>query len=146
MRNRVRYSLLALGLVGSTATFADCKDLDVKGAWSRATAPVVNVGAVYFDLTNTTSQAVTLIGGSTPVSDTVELHRREMKNGMMGMRHMHAVKVAAGQKLEFQPGKYHVMLIGLKHPLKAEQVFPLSLQCADGSQRKIEVLVHKIMQ
>ncbi len=143
MKNRVRYTLLALGLVGSSATFADCKDLDVSAVWSRATAPVVKMGAVYFTLDNTTEHVVTLDGGSTPVAETVQMHKSEMKKGMMGMRHMPEIKVAAGQQLEFQPGKYHVMLIGLKRPLKVGQIFPLTLQCADGSQRRLTVPVRK---
>jgi len=146
MKKYLCCSLVAVGLLGTAAASADCKDLDVKNAWSPATAPVVNVGAVYFDLTNTTGHAVTLTGGSTAVARTVELHKHEMKNGMTGMHHMQAIKLAGGQQLQFQPGNYHVMLIGLQHPLKTEQSFSLSLQCADGSQRQIKVLVHEMMQ
>ncbi len=67
-----------------------------------------------------------------------------MKNGMMGMRHLPAIKLANGQKLEFRPSKYHVMLVGLKRPLKAGQFFDLTLQCADGSQRELQVPVRDL--
>ncbi len=146
MKHSVRYTLLTLAMATSAVAQADCKNIDVKNVWSRATPAVAKVAAVYLDLTNTTGHTITLTGGSTPVAQAVELHLHEMKNGMIGMHHLHKLKVDNGQKVVFQPGKYHVMLIGLKHPLKAEEVFPLSLQCADGSQRKFKVLVHEMMQ
>jgi hypothetical protein len=43
------------------------------------------------------------------------------------MREVSVLHVAPGEKVEFAPGGLHVMLMGLKRPLKEGQVFELEL-------------------
>jgi copper(I)-binding protein len=59
------------------------------------------------------------------------------------MREVSVLHVAPGEKVEFAPGGLHVMLMGLKGPLKEGQVFELELVFEVAGPRKIKVTVRK---
>ena len=71
--------------------------------------------------------AAMLIGVSAPVAERVELHAHIMSDGVMRMRRVDAVPVPGGGSAELKPGGRHVMLIGLRAPLKEGGTFPLTL-------------------
>ena len=51
-----------------------------------------------------------------------------MDNGVMKMRELtDGLAIPAGGTVALKPGSYHVMLIGLKKPLAAGDLFPLTL-------------------
>src|SRR3546814_16027425 len=68
-----------------------------------------------------------LIKAASPVAEQVEIHEHVMDGNAMRMRPVDGVPLPAGGMAELQPGGYHVMLIGLKHPLKRGENFPLPL-------------------
>jgi hypothetical protein len=49
-------------------------------------------------------------------------------SGTMTMKRVTSVAVPAGGEVTFKPGSYHVMLIGLKKPLKAGDTVELHLR------------------
>ena len=53
------------------------------------------------------------------------------------------VDVPAGGKTALEPGGLHVMLIGLKAPLKEGDKFPLTLTFAKAGKVDVEVIVEK---
>lgn len=125
---------LALSTLAAPAALAhDYKvgDLAIKHPWSRETAPRAKTGAGYVTIVNGGAQADRLIGGSTPVAERLEIHSVSMDNNIMRMRHQKdGVEVPAGGTLELKPGGYHIMLIGLKAPLKAGEAVPATLEFA----------------
>jgi len=68
-----------------------------------------------------------LIGLSTPVAATAELHETIHDSGVMKMRPMAGIALEPGKPVTFSPGGYHVMLMGLKNLLKAGDRVPLTL-------------------
>ena len=100
----------------------------VDKVWARATPQGADVGAVYFTLTAQTPDR--LIGASTPAAARAEVHEMGMDAGVMHMREVRAVMLPANQAIVFGPGGYHVMLMGLKAPLKPGQSVPLRLTFA----------------
>ena len=92
----------------------------VTGAWIRATPPGAVTAGGYFTLTNHGRDPVRLAGASTPAAAKLELHHMSMAGGVMTMRPMpNGAVVAAGASLSLAPGGDHVMLTGLRRPLKA---------------------------
>ena len=70
------------------------------------------------------------------------LHVFDVRNGVYGMRAVEGIEVtpgAAGTIL--RPGGAHVMLEGLKHPLKTGDRFPLSLTFKNAGKVQFEVTV-----
>ncbi|GAC1339439.1 MAG: hypothetical protein NVSMB18_07660 [Acetobacteraceae bacterium] len=100
----------------------------VDGAWARATPPRAEVGAVY--MTITASAADRLISVTTPAASRAEVHEMSMNNGVMQMRESAGVMLPAGQPVVLGPGGYHLMLVGLKAPLREGQTVPLHLTFA----------------
>ena len=131
---RVLCVLMATGLFTSPA-FAD--SVRIENAWVRATAPGQKVAGGFMDLT--ADADMSLIGGSSPISKSVELHFMRMENGVMEMREMKEIRLPKDQAVALEPGGLHVMFIGLKKPITEGQKVPLSLivKAANGKRKTI---------
>lgn len=91
----------------------------VEQVWSRATPNGANVGAGYLRVTNTGSAPDRLLSGATDVANRIEVHEMAMDNGVMKMRALaDGLTLAPGQSVDLKPGGYHLMIMGLKQPLK----------------------------
>lgn len=94
-----------------------CKWLTLSDAWIRT--PSGPNAAAYFTIENTDAKADAIVGASSDCCEAVELHTILREDGVMKMRPMERLDLAPGESAEFKPGSMHVMLIGLKQPLKA---------------------------
>ena len=112
----------------------------VHEAWARASAGAATTGVVYVMLMGG-DRADTLVGVSTPVAQSAELHESIDDNGIMKMRSVPDVPVPAHGMVTFSPGGYHIMLVGLKRPLMAGQGFPLTLRFAHTAPVTVDVTV-----
>ena len=82
-----------------------------------------------------------LVAASSEVAGAVELHMMSMKGDVMQMRQVDAIDLKAGQTVELKPGGYHLMLMGLKAPLKAGSSFPLKLKFEKAGEVTVNVQV-----
>ncbi|OWY40908.1 hypothetical protein CEK28_01140 [Xenophilus sp. AP218F] len=140
-----RVFALLLGLCLSAAAMAHSYkvgEINIVHPWSRAMPAASTTGGVYFALDNKGKTADRLVGAATPRAETAELHTHVNDNGVMRMRKVEGgVEVAPGQQVKFAPGGYHVMLFGLKQPLKAGDRFPMTLKFEKGGEVKVDVVV-----
>jgi periplasmic copper chaperone A len=51
-----------------------------------------------------------------------------MEDGVMKMRALDGIDIAPGATIELKPGGMHLMIMGLKQPLKAGESFPATLR------------------
>ena len=126
MRNVVRNLLLtaATSLLLIATAHAE---VSVTDPFSRASAPTAKAGAAFLTVKIDAGNDK-LLGGSSPVAEKVELHTHLMEDGIARMRPVDGgIDVAAGSPVELKPGGLHLMLIGLKAPLKQGDSFPLTL-------------------
>jgi len=72
-----------------------------------------------------------------PLFVTVDPHRdtREL---------MRDVEVAPGARASFSPGGVHIMVVGLKQPLKVGQSFPLTLTFEKAGKEAVSVPIAKV--
>ena len=112
----------------------------VHEAWARASAGAATNGAVYVMLMGG-DRADTLVGASTPVAESADVHESIDDNGVMKMRSVAGVPIPAHGMVTFSPGGYHIMLMGLKRPLAAGQSFPLTLRFAHAAPMTVDVTV-----
>ncbi len=68
----------------------------------------------YVSFTNYSTDAVTLIGAHSDDIRTIEFHETTQIDGMMRMRRLTSMEIAADQSLLLQPGGKHLMLFGVK--------------------------------
>lgn len=125
------------GMLLSAGVYAG--DIQVEGAWSRATAP--GQDSAMIDLTVTSAKDAKLVGFSSPVGQSAEMHSMTHDNGMMKMREVKTIKLPAGRRIALGGSGYHLMLIGLKSPLKAGDSVPLTLNIKVGSKDVVKVEV-----
>lgn len=125
--------------------FAAEDGIVVHEAWARASAGVATTGAAYISLMGG-AQPDSLIGASTPVAATALVHTTVNDNGVMKMRPAPVMPVPPGQMVTFAPGGAHIMLMGLKRPLKAGDSFPLTLTFAHAAPVTVNVQVRGMGQ
>ncbi|HMA07899.1 MAG TPA: copper chaperone PCu(A)C, partial [Ramlibacter sp.] len=111
----------------------------VEGAWVRTAVPGQQGTGAFMRLT--ARQPMQLIGVTTPVAGTAEVHEMKQEGDIMRMRQVAKVELPAGQTVEFKPGGYHVMLMDLKQALKPGTVVPLTLVLRDarGAEHRLEL-------
>ena len=143
-------ALVALtALIGNAAQTSSTPDASVRtlpgqlpkveGAWVRTAVPGQQGTGAFMRLT--ARQPMQLIGVTTPVAGTAEVHEMKQEGDIMRMRQVAKVNLPAGQAVEFKPGGYHLMLMDLKQALKPGTVVPLTLVLHDGrgAEHKLEL-------
>ncbi len=139
----VAIGFVVLGLVGAAPTVsAQGTGLQVENAWARATPGKSDIGVAYATIRSPVGDR--LVAASTPVANKAELHTMTMTNGVMKMRPVAAIDIPAGKPVSLAPGGLHIMLMGLKEPLKAGEKFPLTLDFAKAGKRTVDVAVDKV--
>lgn len=127
--------LLALTVLASVAH----AQVTVDKAWVRTTvAQQTTTGAF---MTITSAQGGKLVSATSPVAAAVEVHEMKMDGNVMKMRPVDALPLPAGKPVELKAGAYHMMLTGLKAPVKFGDVVPIRLVIEDaaGKRQTVEV-------
>ena len=139
----IRYVLtLFLLIVGAGGVARATEDgPKVEGAWARATIGRSQLTVAY--ATVTSAVADRLIAVETPLAERAELHTHLMKaDGTMQMRPVDGIDLKPGEPVVLKPnGEYHIMLIGLKQPLKQGDTFPMTLIFQKSGKREAVVTV-----
>jgi periplasmic copper chaperone A len=137
-------ALLALVLMpflaGQAAT-ADYKvgSLDISQPWARATPKGASTGAAYLTVTNSGSQTERLSCASSTAAAKCQIHEMAMDNGVMKMRPVEGgLEIKPGQTVTLKPGGYHVMLEGLKAPLKAGDKVEATFTASGGASANVD--------
>jgi copper(I)-binding protein len=82
-----------------------------------------------------------LIAASSKVAQSAELHSMVHDNGVMKMRQVDKLELPAGKTVDFGEAGYHLMLMGLKHPIVEGTRIEilLTVRLADGKEVKVKV-------
>lgn len=115
--------------------------IQVEQAWARASAGQARTGAAYMTLVNHGQAADRLVKVASMVAEKTELHSHVMDGDVMRMRPIAAVEVNPGEPSVLKPGGLHVMLIGLKAPLKAGGSFMLDLTFEKAGTIQVKVAI-----
>jgi len=115
----------ALALADGSSASAGGIQLD--SAWVRAVPPVSRNSVAFVHIRNTGKHDDFLLGVDSPIAATAELHDMVMDGNVMRMDKMAKARIPAGGELVLDPDSKHIMLFGLKAPLKIGQTVPLTL-------------------
>ena len=125
--------------------WADSSGIKVDQVWARATPGNAKSGAIYLTVTNTGTAPDTLEGiASTPAAEHADLHEMKMTNNVMEMRPVKSVTIDPGKSVVLEPGGYHIMLTGLKGPLKEGQTVLLTLNFDHAGKQEVTASVAKV--
>jgi copper(I)-binding protein len=121
------------------AASASHAQVTVDKPWVRTTVAQQTTSAAY--LTITSAQDGKLVAASSPLATSVEVHEMKMDGDLMRMRSVDALALPAGKPVEMKAGGFHMMLMGLKAPLKTGDVVPIKLVVEDakGKRQTVDV-------
>jgi copper(I)-binding protein len=125
-------SLSAFSLVAPIAHAQS--GITVENAWARATVPGQKVGAVYLEIRSETPAK--LIGVSSPVAASAEIHSMSNDAGVMKMRQLRHLDLPPGQTVRLAPNGNHIMLLDIKQPLQAGGRVPFVLTVEQKGKKK----------
>lgn len=136
-------AVLAVSLaVPALADDVTIGSLKVSAPWARATPKGAAVGGGYMTITNTGSMPDRLIGGASEIASRFEVHEMSMDNSVMKMRELaQGLEIKPGEKVEFKPGSYHVMFMGLKQQLTQGQHFKATLQFEKAGKVEVDFAI-----
>lgn len=136
-------ALLAVGLAATLAVAVAAPALaapQVQAGWSRPAAQGTT-GAGFMTVANPGKTADAIVSAASPLAREVQIHQSSMKNGVASMQRVTRVPVAAGGRVTFAPGGYHLMLMGLTKALKPGDTVPVTLTFASGATVKASFAV-----
>lgn len=146
-RNLLSLSLVMAVWMAPSAHAHDFKagELRIDHPYAVPSRPGLTTGAVYFrGIRNTGAGADRLLSASTPAAASVDIHRMQMQGEVMQMRAVPAVEIPAGATVVMKQGApdgYHLMLTGLKAPLKDGDRFPVTLTFEKAGSHEVNVWV-----
>ena len=116
-------------------------DVEIDGAYARASIPNVPNSAAFFVIKNNSDKDIAITSANSDVAEKNELHTHIKENKMMKMMKIEKLVVPAKSSLELKSGGDHVMLMGLKKELKVGDEINLELSFSDGDKKSIKVPV-----
>lgn len=141
MKLLARTSLI-LAFLLVTAKGALASDLTIVNMQAPASlTPNAGSGAIYLTIENHGAEADRLLGMATPAASMAMLHEMKMEGDVMKMRALTSLDVPAGAIVELKPGTSHIMLMGMKAPLKAGDTVQLELRFEKSGVLKVDVPV-----
>lgn len=113
-------AVIALGLGLALAGAASAATIKVENAWIRATPPGAPTAAGYATIVNEGSAPDRLLSASTSAAASVLPHTMSTAGGIMRMRAATGgLPIGPKATLRLSPDGDHLMLMGVKRPLKA---------------------------
>ena len=147
-------SVLLAAMLATTLTLAatavsaheyKAGSLEIKHPWSRATPKGATIAGGYMTIVNTGAAPDRLVGGSTEVAGKFEIHEMSMDNGVMKMRPLtNGIEIKPGQTVEFKPGSYHLMFVGISKPLEQGKRVKGTLEFEKAGKVDVEYAVEAI--
>lgn len=142
IRHLFALALIIVATIAAPALQADelvKGDIHITKVWARPS--VTSTCAAYLTITNVGTSDDSLIGVASDIAATTEMHEMTMTDMVMRMRKMASLNLPAGQSVSLAPGGMHIMLIGLKAPLKTGDSFTLSLEFEKAGHVELAVPV-----
>ena len=132
---------VTLGVAAHGATVGDIAIGHPYATPSIAGSP--NGAAYLASIENKGAAADRLVRASSPMASRVEIHTMSVDaQGVMRMREIDGIALAPKAKVQMKPGMgLHLMLIGLKEPLKEDATFPMTLEFERAGKVEVKVVV-----
>lgn len=129
------FLLLAAGI--GLAAAAPASPIHVGGQASAG----LRSSAAYLTMHNGGTAPDRLLGASSPAAASVSVHDSSNAGGVMRMRAAGPVALRPGQAITMKPGGLHLMLMGLKAPLRPGARLPLLLRFEKAGTIRVDLPV-----
>ena len=126
----------------SVSIFAE--NISVNNPYVRLLPPTSPTTGAFMDIINDSDKSVKLVKAESNCCNLVELHTHTMVDGMMRMREVKSIEIPAKGKISLKPGGLHIMLIGLKKPLRLGENIPIKLTFDNSETKEVQAKIQKI--
>jgi len=137
-----RHYLLPALLLLAACGQQSAPEIKLDNAWARPTVGQAPA-AVYVTIENKGGSPDRLTGAFTDHAAMAMVHQNEVVNGVARMRMAGEINIPANDKIDMAPGGTHIMLEGLRAPLKTGDDFDLVLKFKESGDRAVKVTVVK---
>ena len=137
MLNRITFALATIMLTAVAALASDIMVMDPRAAASLT--PNARTGAVYLMLMNHGATTDALLKVTSPAADMAMAHQTLEEDGVMKMREITRLELPPQATFAMAPGGSHIMLVGLKAPLKEGNSLSLVLTFERAGEITVDV-------
>lgn len=121
------------------------KDIKIENAYVRATPPSLPNSAAFMTIKNDSNKDISIIKAFSNVSNAVELHVHQMKKGIMQMYPVSKIDIPAHGQTDLKPGGFHIMFIGLHHPLEKGKSVTFTLKFSNGEKETVTAPIKTVI-
>ena len=114
----------------------------VSDVWIKTTIPGGAVTAAYMRIQSPVALKLLKVDGT--IAGNIQLHEMKMNDGVMEMKALAGVDIAAGKAVELKPGGTHVMMMDVAKSINAGDKIPLQLTFEGADKKKFIVRVEAI--
>ena len=115
----------------------------VENPWARASVGNSGVAGAFLVIHNDGAAADKLTSVTVNEARNVMMHNTVQDGEVMKMVMVDGIDVPAHGEATLKPGGYHIMLMGLKNPLKDGDTFPMILHFQNAGNLTVTVMVQK---
>lgn len=135
----MKHMYLVLALLASLSSSVQARDVTIKDAWIRATAPGQQATGAFMNIT--AHQTMRLIGVNSNIAGVNQIHQMKVENDVMKMSAVPFLALPAGQTVRLKPGGYHLMFMDLKQNVPQGTQVPLTLtfENASGERSSLQI-------
>jgi hypothetical protein len=146
--------LLAILPACAALTAPDAAQLEIVDPWVRAAKAMsggdasggdmhapAGTSAAYFTIRNAGRQPDRLLKVYSDVSEFVEIHKSETRDGVTTMTEVKGVDIPGVSSVEFKPGGLHVMFIKLRGDLNPGDKVRFTLEFEQSGKTEVEAEV-----
>ncbi|SNZ08650.1 hypothetical protein SAMN06265182_1373 [Persephonella hydrogeniphila] len=117
------------------------QEVIIKDPWVRAVPPTAKNSALFMVIENNSDKTEVLKSVKTDISKMVMIHKTVKQGDIMKMVHVHELQIPPHSKVELKPGGLHIMLMGLKRPLKVGEILEFKLVFKNAGEITVEAPV-----
>jgi copper(I)-binding protein len=128
-------------MLGTAAQAAE--RLTAENAWVPWAPPTIKVHAAYLTIVNRSDTDQLIVGVESPDYERAELHSSSIKDGRNEMRPLDRIAVPANQRIAFEPGGMHLMLIDPKRAYAVNDRIRFVLRLQDGERVEASAVVRR---
>jgi copper(I)-binding protein len=147
-RRKLAVWLIAMGAVAAVSSVhahgVSKGDLTIDHPYATPSLKgTTNVSAYFRGIQNKGSQVDRITSATSTVAQRVAMHRMSMQGNVMQMREVSAIDLPPNSTTLFRhdKGEYHLMLMGLKQPLKNGDRFDVTLTFERAGTQTVNVWV-----
>ncbi len=117
-------------------------DLEISGAFTRATLPNAPVGAGYLVIFNNGAAFDRLVAAKSDVAGMTQIHEMKMEGDVMKMNELKdGIVIPAGGSVALTPGGLHIMFMQLKSAFVEGSTVPVTLVFEHAGEVTIDLAV-----